>query len=129
MPVSVDWLDQPKTILHMKFKGEWTWDEFHASEKQAKLLSKAIEYPTYLLMDFADSMKSVPMGALSHFRSAALTAPANRKAIVIIGPRLIVAQTFVNLLTQLGMTHLNFHITRTYDEAVEFIANQTKIGA
>lgn len=129
MPISVDWLDQPKTILHMKFEDKWTWDEFHASEKQVKLLSSAIEYPTFLLMDFAESRISVPAGALSHFRRAAQGTPASRKAIVIIGPHLFIARTIVTLLTKLGMTHLKFHITRTYDEAVEFIENQTKIDA
>jgi hypothetical protein len=84
MPVTVEWLNEEKNILHHHFETPWGWDNFYESaERHLQLIQEAPDVVD-LVLDFSKG-SVMPSGAITHFRWALRQHTPNRGLVVIIG--------------------------------------------
>jgi hypothetical protein len=68
MPVTVEWLDEDKTIVCMHMIGHWTWGEVHEKQAEANLILDTLDHDVGAIIDFTESA-GIPLAAMSNARS------------------------------------------------------------
>ncbi len=51
MPVIVEWYDVLHRILHYRFEGAWTWDEYYVALAQGRMMEKDAAHAVGTLND------------------------------------------------------------------------------
>jgi len=51
MPANCDWIDESKTIIVVKYEGNWTWDEFFAVADKGRALANSVPYRVDYILD------------------------------------------------------------------------------
>jgi hypothetical protein len=130
MPVESGWSNDTKTIMHIRFLGEWNWDEFYPAQKEAHDLVMQIEHNYFVALDFTDNPQRLPPSIISHFRKAAENAPAHRKGVVIVSNRLFLVRALVNTGTRVLKMNYRLSMAATFEEAEAIVAKELeKINA
>lgn len=69
MPVHVSWDNQEKTVIHLKFEGNWTWEEvYHAVDNRNGMIDE-VDHKVDIMVDFEAASMRVPPSAITHTRS------------------------------------------------------------
>jgi hypothetical protein len=116
MNITVSWDNDDKTIIRYDFQGQWTWDEFHKTSKEAFAMTRSVEHRVDSISNFHKGA-ALPPNALFQFRQAMTNAPKNRGMTVIVGGNTFIktmVRVFSNLNKQLGE---RLKIADTLDEA------------
>lgn len=69
MPVQTSWDNPEKTIILLKFEGNWTWEETYQAVAERNHLINAVENKVDIIVDFGDAGFKVPPNALTHTRN------------------------------------------------------------
>lgn len=51
MPATCDWTDASKTVILVKYEGDWTWDEFFAVADKGRALANSVSYRVDYILD------------------------------------------------------------------------------
>jgi hypothetical protein len=96
MPVTAVWLDEPRTIIHQRYEGKWTWQDFYASFKNdVNPMMISVPHLVHLVADVSESA-AIPAGNLFHTRNVLSQLPPNWGLAIVLG-----GSRFVDVLVQI----------------------------
>ncbi len=98
MAVEFHWEDDEHTILHLRFGGSWTWEEFYPIHQEVEALARERPYTVYTLIDLRDSQGNVPPNALTHLKNIASRRGKNAGLSI-----LVTTNRFIMTLYQSGV--------------------------
>lgn len=106
MSVKVSWYDEENQILHYRFDGAWTWEEYYAVLPLGREMMKDVQHMVCILNDMRNT-DIVPTAFLDAAQSVISTTPPNTGLVVFVSTNYVfqtVFRTFVRIyphLTQL----------------------------
>jgi|GEM_PF-619898 len=106
MSVKVSWYDEESQILHYRFDGAWTWDEYYAVLPLGREMMKEVQHMVCILNDMRNT-DIVPTAFLDAAQSVISTTPPNTGLVVFVSTNYVfqtVFRAFVRIyphLTQL----------------------------
>jgi hypothetical protein len=87
--VTVDWLDEEKTVLIYQIYGKWTWEEFYNAFERARVMMASVPYVVHAITIPRDdaARRHIPSNILTHFPIITRRLPSNAgmAAMVITG--------------------------------------------
>ena len=116
MPVTVEWGNPEKNILHVKFLRPWNWDEYYAIYTEGYALTESVEHKVNIIMDFSKSDGRLPASALTHFHKAATNAHPRRGVVVITSPRMMLVKMMVSMIQKIGLIKTPLLFADTVEE-------------
>ena len=126
MPVTVEWGNPEKTILHVKFVRPWNWDEYYGVYQEGYAMTESVEHKVNIIMDFSKNDGRLPASALTHFRKAASNAHPRRGVVIITSPRMMLVRTMVNMIQKIGLIKTPMLFANTVDEAYTTLKRMTE---
>ena len=60
MPVSVDWGDPERTIIHFRFTAEWTQEELNTARGLARTMLNELDHDVGLILEFPSAVLLPP---------------------------------------------------------------------
>jgi hypothetical protein len=85
MPITVEWANTKHTVIHYRFLGDWTWDDYDAANQITTDLLDRVDHAVNLICDFTAST-AIPPRVLSNVgRSLRQKRPGNLDQIVVVG--------------------------------------------
>jgi hypothetical protein len=82
----VNWDNEEKTVIHQSDDGEWTWDEFHAAQRQINQMIDSVHHKVDVIIDTQSNRRGkLPPNASLHFRNAFRNRHPNTGLIVVVG--------------------------------------------
>jgi len=117
MPVTVEWGNAEKTILHVKFTRPWNWDEYYPIYADGYAMIETVTHKVNIIMDFSKSDGRLPANALTHFRKAASNSHPRRGVVIITSPRMMLVKTMVNMIQKVGLIKTPLLFADTLEEA------------
>ena len=118
MPVTAQWEDDEKTIIHLRFEGQWTWDEFHAA---FAVYIKWLDESTHIVDFIVDMLQSsgLPSGALQQVKRLADMNHPNSGLSIYVGMRgflQALGQAFIRIYPRSAEKY-KFEFASTIEEA------------
>jgi hypothetical protein len=87
--VTVDWLDDEKTVLIYQIYGKWTWEEFYRAFEKARTMMASVPHTVHAITIPRDdaARHHIPSNILTHFPIITRRLPTNAgmAAMVITG--------------------------------------------
>jgi hypothetical protein len=117
MPVTIEWGNTEKTILHVKFLRPWNWDEYYGVYQEGYAMTESVDHKVNIIMDFSKNDGRLPASALTHFRSAASKAHPRRGVVIITSPRMMLVRTMVNMIQKIGLIKTPMLFANTVEDA------------
>jgi len=123
MPIRVGWGDREQTYIYVQFIGSWSWDDYYAAHESWNILAERVSHKVATLVNFTDS-RSVPQGALTHFRRSFSVENHKRGEFIVVGADTML-YTFGHMLKQMH-PELNdlLHAMKTVEEAQQYLESQ-----
>ncbi|MDQ7025289.1 MAG: hypothetical protein Q9P01_14725 [Anaerolineae bacterium] len=121
MPVSIDWGNSKKTIIHIKFMSPWTWEEYYTANQNVFDLIDSVEHKVCLLIDFTESNGHLPPSAFTHFRKAATSFHPRVRVIIVTSPRMMLVKMMVSMVQKIGRVKLRILFAQTTEEAYQVL--------
>jgi hypothetical protein len=126
MPITVEWENEEKTIVHVRYKGRWTWAEFmeHAGREAAEMM-KTVPHRVDVLADYFESGPLPLGGAMTQARGAIKQWPENWGILVVVSDNSI-----INSLVNVFHTTFAFglggrtYAATSYEDAFKLMAEQ-----
>lgn len=85
MPIQIDWADEARTILVLKYEPGWNWEDVHASVQRGNEMGAGIDHPYYVIND-VQAAPQVPNGrAITHLRAATVSNSPMIRFVYITG--------------------------------------------
>jgi hypothetical protein len=123
MPVTIDWLNEKRSAVHIQFIKPWSWDEYYPMSEKGYQMTESVENRVNIIMDFTASGGMLPPSALTHFKKAAEKAHPRRGAIVIVSKRLMLVRTLVNVVQKVVQMKSAILFAESLDEAKDIISH------
>ena len=121
MAISVSWGNPEKTYTCFKFEGQWTWEEYHQSVREAYAMVKDLPYTVNVLIDMTDC-KLFPQNMLSHFGSSMQRVPRTFDLCVVVSSSMFV-ETLTGMINALfGKKKVRFVSVRTLEAGQRIFA-------
>lgn len=92
MPITLEWDNPEKTIIHMKVEGRWTWDEMYQSSIDGYKMLDSVPHRVCSLLDFTQA-QGIPSNAITHARNMMNKQHPRTGLTVMVG----VSPLFLNL--------------------------------
>lgn len=121
MPVTVDWLNEKRNTVHVKFIKPWSWDEYYPAYDKGYQMTESVENRVNIIMDFTESGGMLPPSALTHFKKAADKAHPRRGAIVIVSKRLMLVKSLASVVQKVVNMKSAMLFAQSIDEARNII--------
>ena len=121
MPVTIDWLNEKKNTVHIKFIKPWTWDEYYPMSEKGAKMTEGVENRVNIIMDFTESGGMLPPSALTHFKKAADKGNPRRGAIVIVSKRMMLVKSLANVVQKVVQMKSAILFAGNLDEARNII--------
>lgn len=127
MPVNVDWDNPNHTTICYTFRGNWTWDDFHAILAESEALWESVSHTIDIIVDVAetDLPPGNPMPHLQVLQEK--YSKPNVGNTVIVGVRgifRVLADAFVRLFNQTARG--KFFFADSIEEARTILQDQRK---
>ena len=123
MPVTVDWYDETRTILHYRFETPWTWSEYHAAIQAAWELAESVDHPTDTITDMRHS-RVMPDNLFRNIRQTMVEIPESTQTVVLVGTNMLM-EALLGILRRLYPRQMGkFFTTETVEEARALIAER-----
>lgn len=116
MGISVNWLDENRSIVLWEVEGKWTWDDYRQAQSHADALVRDIAYKVDVILDFTEN-RSLPFNILSQMRFERPQQPEKRGRVVIVGASPFVIKMMDLLYTVNPNLGDRFFTAATLDEA------------
>ncbi len=84
MPVTSAWYDDDKTILFIKYDGNWTLDDYYTNFELANNMIRGVNHPVVTILDFSTS-GPLPLRFLTVGSHAERTGAENIIQIIVFG--------------------------------------------
>jgi hypothetical protein len=69
MPVYASWDNPEKTVIALKFEGDWTWDEAYQAVIERNRLIDSVDNKVDIIVNFGSAGFRVPPNAITHTRN------------------------------------------------------------
>lgn len=124
MPVDISWDNAEKTTLRYDLEGNWTWEEFFPAMEQGVILRAEVTHTVNIIVNLEKSLR-IPNNALTHLKRLANSDRGNRGMMVLAGGGGFV-MALVRVYTTLFKSSQRYvKITKSVDEAREFLSELT----
>jgi hypothetical protein len=123
MAIDVQWSDEQKTVLHWKFEGSWSWEEYHAVNDQSVALRAETQGTIVYLVDMSES-KLFPEHVLGNLRTIGNTMQGHNDLTIVIANNVLVkamSRIFRAMFPQINETLV---IVETMEQAQAIIAKR-----
>ena len=117
MPVTIEWGNEEKNILHVRFIRPWNWDEYYGIYKEGYAMTEGVDHKVNIIMDFSKNDGRLPASALTHFRKAASEAHPRRGVVVITSPRMLLVKTMLGIVQKIGLIKTPIVCADTVEDA------------
>lgn len=125
MPINVDWIDEQKEILHIKYISTWTWDEFYISRQTAFDELSHDNHPVCIILDYTDNF-NITSSTLSRLSNIGQKPHPRTKHVYIVVSSLfteVMADIFMKLKTEISKIATIVH---SLPEAINLASKELK---
>jgi hypothetical protein len=122
MGIVVTWDDSEHHIIRIDFRNKWTWGEFQDSRRQVRVLTDAVDYPVFFIIDFSEGFPPPPDTLRVVYRSM-IDRPRNASTSVIVSRSAFVETLFGIFSKAFPLLADRLILARTIDEARVILAN------
>jgi hypothetical protein len=122
MPITADWYDDRKTMIHWKFSGRWTLSELHQVYDETSALCLTVPHWVNAIIDMRDTF-ALPQNITSTVSARGRKDPINYDMAVVV-TTLGFFRAMVNIFNALANTRGKFVAVATLDEAVDYITRR-----
>jgi hypothetical protein len=100
MTIHVEWADDARTILVLKYEPGWNWEDVQSSVQRGNELGKDIDHPYYVIND-VQAAPQLPNGrAITQLRAATLSNSPMIRYVYITGTNML-ATSLVSMMQKL----------------------------
>lgn len=128
--MTVQWVDDQKTIISTISQGAWTWEEYHESLDQVLKMARSVDYRIDLV-NIAGTDSITPKGSgMPHYQRALNLLPSNVSLIVLTNRSLIVKaifSVFSRLRNQNKLAGPRLIAAQTFEEAYKLIQEDRRL--
>src|SRR5436309_487731 len=130
MSITVDWANEDKSVVTLKFVGQWTWDDLSAALGKVADLTQSVTQRVDLIVDTRDGVQLKDQGGLMHLRQVVgdRRRPANGGLTVVVGSNLYFQRLMQALLKVYSKItrQMPFAFADTMDDAWKVINSVRK---
>lgn len=121
MPITYNWLNNEKTILHLKFVDDWEWADYIDFQKA---LRPSLEETPRLVDAIADFQETavIPIGALTIGRNVFNNRTSGTGFVIAVGTSPQLRMLTHSLLMVCPPARSRFMLVATLDEAIHKLA-------
>ena len=84
MPIELIWDDEDRSIIHERFIGHWTWEEFHENAVEIRHMAESVSHRVDVIADL-EASEGMPIGpAITQARAAMREVPPNWQGIIVV---------------------------------------------
>jgi len=126
MTITPRWDNDEKTTIHLKFEGEWTWDEMSEARRQGRVMMDSVPHSS---IDFIIDLRATDWSPLNPLRNlrrfiGELCPKTGVTVIVGMGPLLGSMLSIFGTVYKVLARQLNYTTADTLDEARAIIAHK-----
>lgn len=129
MGITVDWDNAEKTVVRFIYSGNWTWEEFYTTIRNANALMDTVDKPCVSIIDMRDS-KFMPAGALVHIRNVIrMSMSHNNSGISVFLDAQLIVKAMIEVLRKSFpdiLQNTNWIYAKTLEEARTLAEQQVK---
>jgi len=120
MPVTLDWLDNTKSVIHCQYTGARDWEELYHAASLAGSMMNGARHTVHILIDAQHSAGLPRSSPFPHFKRAISHLPTNAGVVIIISQKLFVKMA-LSLVTKFYDTGDHLHLVGTMEEATAIL--------
>ncbi|MCU0514562.1 MAG: hypothetical protein MUE40_18565 [Anaerolineae bacterium] len=120
MAVTVAWYSSDKRILHYRFCGEWTWDEYFEALARGRALQRRVPHMVCVINDLHETA-FLPPDFIARAGSVSQTRPLNTGIAVYISTDYHFEQIYLILRRLYPGTPERYPLVATLAEALQLI--------
>jgi hypothetical protein len=129
MTMIVEWDNDEKTILCLRYEAKWDWDDFNTAERAMHAMLSTVDHRVDLVFDVR-SGSFPPPGAMSRFRDVTDNPHPNVRHLVFVGPVLLMrfVQSLIRIMGSLYGSGFNppaFSFAESMTEARAVLKSKT----
>jgi hypothetical protein len=110
MTVTVNWMEEPDTLVLLHFENKWTWEEFDEAVQKSWDMIRSRDGNSGALMDTTESPSPPSPTGLAHFYRSWTTRPPNLDHLIVVG-----ASAFMRQLSEIfGKAFVQRHEAQAY---------------
>ena len=113
MAVSVDWINDEKTIIRIHYTKPWIWAEFETAVKEANALMDTVDHPLDMVIQMDGGLP--PAIRASQFRSIFSDFHRNIHQTALIGASSMIRITITAFMNVMGQNKEFFFATSLED--------------
>lgn len=118
MPITHNWLDNEKTILHIKFVDDWEWADYVVIKKALDQSRGDNSQPFDAIADFQET-PVIPIGTLMVARNIFNNRSSSNGLVIAVGTSPQLRMLSHSLLMVCPPARDRFLLVATLDEAIE----------
>jgi hypothetical protein len=123
MPIRAQWDNPEKTVVTVIYTDAWTWDEYYAATKEAKLLMETVPHRVDVIADMVKGKFPTQGPAIAAAQNVLRSWPDNFGCLVIVSSGFI--QALVSIFKQIERKFgPHVHSARTVAEAQAIIQRE-----
>jgi len=124
MSVSIDWLDNTRSVIYCQYSGAHDWNELYQAASLAGAMINGARHTVHVLIDAQQSAGLPRSSPFPHFKRAIHNLPSNTGVVIIISQKLFVKMALA-LVTKFYDTGDKLFLVGTAQEA-EAILNERR---
>ena len=127
MPITSEWGNPQKTIIHSVFDPVWTLDEYHGMIDTMHKMVISVDHPVHFISDFTNSNAS-PAKLLSTGRHIENTKTENSGINVIVNANGFL-KAMANVSQRLFLKDVQIYFADSVEEAYQIVAKHEQTHA